>query len=82
MVDCTEWTETPSAPVVASVIDETTGTDVKATVMPSGLPSVSGAKITLPLLTALTLGRRYRVEVQFTGPNAALYETHLRVQAV
>lgn len=41
-------------------------TSVKNTVMPSGAASVAGNVITLPALTALTEGRRYRVEVQFT----------------
>ena len=68
--------------MVSSVIDESNGSDVTATVMPSGLPTVSGVEITLPLLTALTLGRRYRINVRFTGPNSALFETHLRVWCV
>lgn len=79
IVDTTEWTETPSSPLVGSVIDETSGTDVKTTVMPSGSPTVSGVEITLPLLTALTLGRQYRVEVTFSGPNSAVFACHLRV---
>lgn len=41
-------------------------TSVKATVMPSGSPSVSDNVITLPALTGLAEGKRYRVEVTFT----------------
>ena len=41
-------------------------TDVTATVMPTGSPSVVGDVITLPALKLLTLGRLYRVEVKYT----------------
>lgn len=82
IIDCAAWDTTPTSPVVDSVIDETSGTDVKATVMPSGTPSVTGSKIILPLLKSLTLGRNYRPEVRYTGSNSSRKEFHLRVRAV
>lgn len=78
-VDCTEWSDTPTSPAVDFVFDETDGTNVKATVMPSGSPTVSNTIITCPLLKLLTLGRRYRVECHFTGDNSSREEFHFRV---
>lgn len=40
--------------------------DVTSTVMPAGSPLVAGDVITLPILKALTAGKTYRVEVQYT----------------
>ena len=80
LVDCTNWTESPTGPVVDYVFDETSGSDVKATVMPSGSPSVTNAVLTLPLLQSLTVGRRYRVEFHLTGDNNNRLEAHIRVE--
>jgi len=41
-------------------------TDIKATHMPSGAASFVGNVITLPLLTALVMGHKYRVEVRYS----------------
>lgn len=65
-IDVVDWVASPASPVVDRVMDLTTLTDVKATVMPSGLPTVAGAVITLPVLKSLTAGKSYRVEVTFT----------------
>ena len=65
-VDTLLWGGTPTS-ITAVVKDLTTGgTDVTATKMP-GTPTVLGNVITLPLLKALVLGHRYRVEVKFTS---------------
>lgn len=54
-------------------------TDVTATVL-SGSASASGDTITCPILQALTLGRRYRVEVKWTC-NGNVIERYFEVQA-
>lgn len=64
----TNWASSPtntSAKIFSH--DQTDGsyTDVTATNM-SGSTSVSGDVITLPTITGLSDGTRYRVEVQFT----------------
>ena len=82
VIDVAEWESAPSAPLVDYVFDESDGSNVKATVMPSGTPTVTGTKITCPLLQSLTLGRRYRVEVSFTGTNSARWECHYRVECI
>ena len=57
----------PSAPVLAQVLDEETGSDVKATVMPDGV-SLAGNTLNTGLLlgSAVTAGRTYRVVFNFT----------------
>lgn len=80
IVDCTNWTTTPSSPVVDFVFDESDSTNVKATVMPSGAAAATNNNITFQLLKSLTLGRRYRVEFSFTGPNSSRMESHFRVE--
>jgi len=82
VVDVGEWTTSPTSPSIVEVIDESDESDVTSTVMPSGSPSVTNALITLPLFTLATVGRRYRVEVQFTGDNSAILRTHLIVNAL
>lgn len=80
LVDCANWASAPTSPAVDYVWDETSGTNVKSTVMPSGSPAFTNAILTLPLLQLLTLGRRYRVEFSFTGANSSRLEAHLRVE--
>lgn len=80
-LDMTNWTTAPTGPTV-KVYDESNGAaDVTATVMPAGAATVSGATITLPLLTALTLHHVYRVEVKFTGPGSNTPEAWFEVIA-
>lgn len=67
-ITTTPWGGTPTS-VSAKAFDVTAGkrTDVTSTVFPTNSPSVAGDVITLSLLRALTVGHRYRVEVQFTS---------------
>ena len=55
---------TPTSPTVE--VKDGDGEDVKSTVMPTGSPTVATTIVTLPALTALTAGGKYRVEVQVT----------------
>lgn len=57
----------PTSIVGVYVFDRTAlDTDIKATHMPSGSASFVGSVITLPPLTALVTGRKYRVEVRYS----------------
>jgi len=57
----------PTSIVGVYVFDRTAlDTDIKATHMPSGSASFTGNVITLPPLTALVMGHRYRVEVRYS----------------
>ena len=66
-ITTTPWASSPTSIVVKAydITVDGTRTDVTATVL-SGSASVTGDVITLPLLQALTYGKTYRVEVQFT----------------
>jgi hypothetical protein len=79
ILDTTGETEDPTSPVVDYVWDLTSGTDVKATVMPAGSPSVTNNEITLPVLKLLTLGKWYRVELHYGGANGARLEKFFTV---
>jgi hypothetical protein len=79
-VDLSPLTSAPTHPEVHQVIDETTGGDVTATVMPSNVSTLSGTTMTLPLLRNLTDGHDYRIECRFRGENAAFREVHFRVK--
>lgn len=59
-------TPTPVTVSGVTVTDLSTGTNVTATVMPTGTASVAGGVITLPTLKALTLNHRYRVAVLYS----------------
>lgn len=67
----TPWGSSPSSPVV-TIIDVTNGGYTALTpaqmavVMPVNNPTVAGDVITLSPLLGLTVGKSYRVEVQFT----------------
>ena len=82
IADVADWTTSPTSPSIVEVIDESDESNVTSTLMPSGSPSVTNALITLPLFKLATVGRRYRVEIQFTGDNAAVLRTHLIVNAL
>lgn len=72
-----------SGPTSVSVVvfeERDLSTPVTASVMPNGSPSVDGDVITLPALTGLAKGRRYRVEVQYTLDGNVL-ETWFVVEA-
>jgi hypothetical protein len=64
----TPWGSSPSGTVV-KVYDITDGgeTDVTSTIIPSGSPSESGDVITLPAVTAMTAGKKYRLDIKFTA---------------
>lgn len=59
-------TPTPVSVTSVTVTDQYTGTDVTATVMPTGTASVASGVITLPTLKALTLNHRYRIAVLYS----------------
>ncbi len=59
-------TPAPTSVTGVTVTDLTTGTNVTATVMPSGSASVAAGVITLPTLKALTQGHFYRVAVLYS----------------
>ena len=65
VLDVSTRATSPTTPSVTKVIDLETGSDVKATVMPTGTASVSGNSITLPALKLLTVGRTYRVHFTY-----------------
>lgn len=77
-LDVANKTASPSNPLVPEVIDETTGDDVKDTVMPAESPQVNGTEITLPTLQGLTAQRTYRVLVRWTD-QGNLRESYFRV---
>ena len=65
-IDVTNWGDSPSnASVKVYSVTGDTFTDVTITVMPTGVPTVTGNKIKLPLLKSLTQGVTYRVELKF-----------------
>ena len=58
---------TPTAVVGVYVFNKTSlDDDIKATHMPTGSASIGGNVITLPPLTGLLIGQKYRVEVRWT----------------
>lgn len=65
-IDVTNWTTSTPSAATAVVIDETTGSTVTSTVLPSGVSGISGTVITLTVLKLLTKGHTYRVETLFT----------------
>ena len=79
-VDTAPWGGTPTSPAVDVFDEEDYSTSVKATVMPSGSPSVSSDNVLLPALTALTAGIIYRVYVTFVSGGNTL-QGYIRVQA-
>lgn len=65
----TPWGSSPGTlSVKVYLIDQITGarSDVTTTVMPAGSISAVGDVISLPALTALSVGEIYRIEVKFT----------------
>lgn len=76
-LDVTAWGASPTSPGV-KVKDG--ATDVTATVMPAGSPTVVGNVITLPRLKLLEKDKLYRVEVKFTISGNVL-EAYFHVQA-
>ena len=80
-ITTTPWASTPVVSAVKAYDVSVDGvrTDVTATVL-SGVSSVTGDVITLPLLSVLTNGHIYRVEVKFTsGGNT--FEPYFMVEA-
>lgn len=77
----TPWGSTPTSGSTW-VIDTTNGgtTNVTSTVMPTGVLSISGDTITMPILKSLTLDHFYRVNCRFNiGTN--IYDALIDVQA-
>ena len=76
----TPWGSSPTS-VVVTLWDVTaaTWTDVSATML-SGAASVNGDVITTPLVTGLTAGNIYRLEVKFTTGGNTL-EAYAVIQA-
>jgi hypothetical protein len=81
-IDVSPHTGAPTNPEVHQVIDETTGGDVTATVMPANscmFIGSAGTTMQLPLLRNLTDGHDYHIECRCRGENAQFFEFHLRV---
>lgn len=78
----TPWGSTPTS-VTVDVFDITEGayTEVSSDVLTTEAASVSGDVITLPALSGLTAGNRYRVEVQFDTADGHTLEAYLVVEA-
>ena len=66
VITTTNQTSSPTLPVVVEIIDLQTQRDVKATVMPSGSPTVSSNDITLPIIKLLRADHKYNVWVKWT----------------
>ena len=76
----TPWGSTPTNVLVTAYDASASFRDVSSTVL-SGLPSVTGDVITLPVLKSLTMGSIYRVEIMFTtGGN--IEETHVEIYGI
>ena len=65
VIDVSSRASGPATPVITKVVDLTTGTDVKTTVMPTGSPTISGDNFTMPPMKLLTVGRTYRVHFTY-----------------
>ena len=78
-VTTTPWGSEPTSVSVKAYDLSTNKADVSSTVL-SGTPSVAGDVITLPLLTALVDGHRYRVEVKWVS-SGNTFECWFEVQA-
>ena len=63
-VDVSAWVSGPTSPVV-KIYRASDNEDLTSTLLP-GAATVSGDVITCPLLSGLTLGVKYRLEVKFT----------------
>lgn len=80
-VNTLPWGGSPTSPsfkvfsVIADVYTEVTG-DVS-----TGSPTVSGDAVILPAIGDLTLGVRYRVEVQFNVSGASPAEAYFYIRA-
>lgn len=77
----TPWGSSPTSVTAKafSIADGPVYSDVTATVMPGGEPTVVGDVITLKPLKALTENIKYRVEVKFTCATS-IYEAYFLVQ--
>ena len=69
------------APTVesATVFDVSDNSNVTSTVMPAGSTSSSTTDITLKPLTALTVGKTYRIQVKFTKASN-IFEPYFQVR--
>ena len=81
-VTTTPWGSTPASVTVVAkdITDPYNITTVTGTVL-SGSASVNGDVITLPAVTALTAGHKYKVEVKFTDSNSNVWECYIEVWA-
>lgn len=79
-ITTTPWGTAPTVNGVVAKDMTSGGTDVSATVL-SGVSSISGDIITLPILTALTKNKLYRVEVRFTTADSNIWEAYFNVTA-
>ena len=68
IITTTNWASSPtstSAKIFLYDVDAYTYTDQTSTLM-TGSTSVNGDAVTLPIISSLVAGNRYRVELQFT----------------
>lgn len=66
---------------VWDILPDGTYTDVTATTMPTGSVSVVGDVVTLPVLTALTLGHSYRIIIAYIAGGIPALSVYLDVTA-
>ena len=79
-IDVSAVTATPANPAIVDVIKESSGQDVKTTVMPSGSPTIyQTTKVRLPLLTSLVKDETYRIRFKYTG-DGNTYENYFYVK--
>lgn len=78
----TPWGSEPTNVTVAA-FDITQGAyaDVSSDVLTTEAAGISGDVITLPVLSGLTAGKRYRVEVEFETADGHVLEAYLVVEA-
>ena len=79
ILDMSPWAVViTGTPTILKAVDITIPlTDVQSTVFPSGAVSEDGNEITLKPMTALTVGIRYRVHINFTDGTDTFEATFL-----
>ena len=78
----TPWGSTPTNVTVAAFdITEGAYADVSSDVLTTEAASIYGDVITLPVLSGLTAGKRYRVAIEFETSDGHVLEAYLIVEA-
>uniref|UniRef100_A0A6M3J4N7 Uncharacterized protein n=1 Tax=viral metagenome TaxID=1070528 RepID=A0A6M3J4N7_9ZZZZ len=77
-ITTTNWASAPTE--TSMIVKDRNGTNVTATVAPTGSTSVTGDVITLPAISGLAAGQRYRVDVQFTTGGGEPFECYFFIE--